>query len=314
LGVGLSKEGRAGGRAQKPAAGDSLDELTEDVCLRLFGWPRYSDRAQQRAVGPSGPVVIGVRYDLGNGIGRGARQGPTSVRAASAGCARPRGLGMDAGDLVQVDGEDPAETFERLGRAVDAIVASGNLPVILGGDHSVSYPVVERLQRRERLAVVWLDAHTDFSPWLGDHPPSHKQVLRAIHGLSGVARVVQVGYRGFTIDDERHLDEKVKVLRVTDVRADPAGRLLLRCVPRDLPCYVSVDIDVLDPAVTPGTCTPVPGGLWLEEVASLVGALVRRRRVVGLDLVEVNPRWDGAASSTSVSGCRVLGCLLGGSI
>lgn len=275
-----------------------LAELTEPASPTLFGWSR------QGSQGDVSFAALGVRYDLGNPIAPGAREAPDSIRLASASCAPPRAAGIDQGNLVQVPGEDPAATLSRLGEAVEAVLEQSQLPLILGGDHSLSFPVVERLQRRGDLAVVWCDAHTDFSPWDGRGAHDHKQVLRRISGLGGVRRIVQVGLRGYTLEDELRLAPGVAALRPGDLRRDGA-RKLLRRLPRGLRCYVSVDIDVLDPSSAPGTSTPVPGGLSLDELVGLLRSVLSRRRVAGLDLVEVNPSRDRDAR-TSLIACYLL--------
>jgi len=275
-----------------------LEELVEPASPTLFGW------SPQGSKGDVGFAALGVRYDLGNAIASGAREAPDSIRLASASCAAPRAAAIDLGNLVQEPGEDPATTLYRLGEAVECVLERSQLPLILGGDHSLSYPVVERLQRRGDLAVVWCDAHTDFSPWDGRGAHDHKQVLRRIYGLDGVRRVVQVGLRGYTVENELRLAPGIATLRPSDLRRD-ASTTLLRLLPRELRYYVSVDIDVLDPGSAPATSTPVPGGLSPDELVGLLRSVLRRRQVAGLDLVEVNPSRDRDAR-TSLIACGLL--------
>jgi agmatinase len=253
------------------------------------GTPFFGGRQSDAAAAPV--AIFGIPYDLGNPVAPGAREAPARIRARSADLEPPAGDLADLGDLRFAYGENPAAIFDRLGGAVQALVDGGVFALAVGGDHSVSYPLVVPLQRREEIAVVWLDAHTDYNGWSGRGAHDHKQVLRRIAGLPGVRRVVVPGHRGFTPDSELELGEPARVLRPADLR--PGGpEALLAELPPELPVYVSLDVDVLDPAFAPGTSTPVPGGLTPTELDEILAALFRERQVRGMDLVEVNPSRD----------------------
>ncbi len=206
---------------------------------------------------------------------------------------------VDFGDLDIVAGEDPASILARLGDAWRDLDTRCDLPLLLGGDHSITFAPIERLQRREPLAVLWLDAHTDFNPWAGTGAHNHKQVLRRVCRMPGVDYALHVGHRGFTIEDERDLGAPLEILGPRALRELGVERAY-RQLPPELPCYVSVDIDVLDPAWAPGTGTPVPGGLTPDAVAAILSTTIVERRVVGLDLVEVHPGRDVGGRSALV--------------
>lgn len=250
----------------------------------LFGWPRDAGGAGQLC-------VIGAPHDGGNGIRRGAAAGPSAIRRASLSHAPPRARGSDRGDLGDGRPSDLAAILGQLRDATEVLHAEALCPLMIGGDHALSFAVVDALQAAGELCLVWFDAHTDFSPWSGGAAHSHKQVLRRLIGLPGVRRVVQIGYRGFTAGDERALGDKATV--VTSAAARTLDRdALLALIPDHLPCYLSIDIDVVDPLCAPGTAAPLPDGLAPSRVRELVTALVRHRRVVGVDLVEVSPALD----------------------
>lgn len=261
----------------------------------LFDWP-----APGAACASGRLCVLGAPTDQGNAIARGAALAPAAIRRAARALPPPRIDGYDLGDLGRDAGGDPAAYLDRLAVATADVSARGLCPLILGGDHSITYAPVSMLQREQDLAVIWFDAHTDFSPWSGPAAHDHKQVLRRISRLDGVRRIVQIGYRGITVGDERHLGERNAV--VTSMRARTLdAKALLALIPADLRCYVSIDIDAIDPLWAPGTSAPVPDGLLPVEVRDLLRTLVRHRRLVGIDLVEVNPRLDLEAATSAVA-------------
>jgi len=258
----------------------------------------------------SGTVIAGVPYDLGNGVGAGTRGAPARLRAVAAELGLlTAGVAADLGDLRFTYGEDPESILTRLGGAAAELFAGPLRPLFVGGDHSISLPIVDRLARRQELAILWLDAHTDFSlpnpATVGDH----KEVLRRISRLPGIRRIVHAGYRGYTLGDETRLGDTVRVLTTAALRRHgPAA--VLAALPEELACYVSIDIDILDPAFAPGTSTPVPGGLTLHELEDLLSTVLRRRRVLGTDLVEINPACD-IGDRTAHVGCQLLAVVAG---
>lgn len=261
----------------------------------LFDWPAPGERCASGRL-----CVLGAPTDQGNAISRGAALAPAAIRRAACALPPPRIGGYDLGDLGRDAGGDPATYLDRLALATADVIARGLCPLTLGGDHSITYAPVSMLQREQDIALIWFDAHTDFSPWSGPAAHDHKQVLRRISRLDGVRRIVQIGYRGITVGDERQLGERATV--VTSARARTLdANALLALIPADLPCYVSIDIDAIDPLWAPGTSAPVPDGLLPAEVRDLLRALVRHRRLVGLDLVEVNPRLDLNAATSAVA-------------
>lgn len=262
--------------------------------VSLFDWP---DRNRAPAE-PGVLCVVGAPTDLGNPIARGAAKGPAAIRKASRLLAPPRVAGCDWGDVEGL--ANLARYLERLAETTKEIRDRGLCPLFLGGDHSISYAPVSVLQAAGDLCLVWIDAHTDFSPWPGTAFHDHKQVLRRLSKLHGVRRIVQIGYRGITVGDERSLCDRAVV--VTSSRARGLTEAdLLALVPKELPCYVSVDIDAVDPFLAPGTGAPVPDGLHPLHLRRILRTLVRNRRLAGLDVVEVNPALDVRASTSAIA-------------
>jgi agmatinase len=244
--------------------------------------------------------VLGAPHDGGNLIRKGTAAGPSAIRRASRAHVPPRGPGLDRGDVCGSRPGDLAAFLAHLADATALVHSEGLCPLVIGGDHSLSFAVISALQAAGDLCLVWFDAHTDFSPWSGGAAHSHKQVLRRLVGLPGIRRVIQIGYRGFTAGDERSLGDKATVVTSAEARTLDCGALLA-LIPDHLPCYVSIDIDVVDPLSAPGTAAPVPDGLLPARVRDLLCQLVRNRRVVGVDLVEVNPWLDVDGETSNVA-------------
>ncbi|WP_329892329.1 arginase family protein [Stenotrophomonas sp. SMYL11] len=275
-----------------------MNDIRDDAA-GLFGWsfPPASDAASRLC-------VLGAPSDAGNAVRRGAADAPSALRTASHRCTTLTGAGWDLGDLPRVPCEHPERYMQRLGDAIGRIVDSSHIPLLLGGDHSLSFASIEALQRHAPLCVVWLDAHTDFSPWQAGSSHNHRQVLRRVLTLPGVSRVIQIGYRGITVGDERQLGPRAKVMTTQQARSQPVGALL-ESIPADMPIYLSLDIDVIDPQWIPGTSAPVPDGLPPGQVLEIALALVETGRLVGVDLMELNPRLDINGRSTDLA-CHLL--------
>lgn len=254
-------------------------------------------------------AILGVPYDASVTNRSGCRYGPRKIREVSSmiwgyhtqfGVTPLKALRViDYGD-VDVIPTDGAANLGQIQDAVRAIVESGALPLTLGGDHSITFPILREVARRHGpLSVIHLDSHMD--TWEGAHGQRYLHSTpfrRAIEeGLINTAEYVQIGIRGpeetpqdiqdaldlgaHIIPIERVMDEGVAAI-VREVRERIHG-----------PVYVSLDIDVADPAYAPGTGTPEVGGLTSYQLLQLVRGL-RGLRFVGFDVVEVSPPYDHA--------------------
>jgi agmatinase len=239
------------------------------------------------------PTLLGAPYDASSSYQRGAAGAPPRIRAAlgsPAGnpwCEDLRDLSRpgaydDAGDLVLLP--DESARFE-IERGVAALLDEGRRPLVLGGDHSITWPVLRAVRRRHpRLSVLHLDAHPDlYDEFDGDRASHACPFARAMEeGLAD--QLVQAGIRATT----GHQAEQASRFGVEtlDMRAWSAGqRFILRH-----PVYISIDLDALDPAFAPGVSHREPGGLSVREVLSLIQGI--SLPIVGADLVEYNPDAD----------------------
>ncbi|MFN8670064.1 MAG: agmatinase [Gemmatimonadaceae bacterium] len=237
------------------------------------------------------PALLGACYDASSSFLRGPAEAPAAIRrelqstASNAWSERlqliePGVAWEDAGDVAL--GDDPRAAIEQ---AVDALLSAGRRPLVLGGDHSITYPVLRALRRHHpRLTILHLDAHNDlYESFEGDRY-SHACPFARIMEEGLADQLVQVGIRAMT----RHQREQADRfgVDVVDMRRWVAGeRFALRH-----PVYLSLDVDVLDPAFAPGVSHREPGGLSVREVLSVVQGI--DQPMVGADLVEYNPRRD----------------------
>jgi agmatinase len=272
-------------------------------------------------------AVLGAPSDEGSGWLPGARFGPRKLREVSmrfrggvvGGAAGfwdldedrvflerelREGRIVDAGD-VDVVLTRPDVTGDNVTRAVQRVLRAGALPVILGGDHAITYPVVRAFD--EPLTVVQLDAHVDYQP-LDRVVHSHANPMRLTSRLAHVTRIVHAGVRSFRTPRQDVLDstgEGNVVISTRQLRAaGPAA--VWDAVPPGSPVYVSIDVDVLDPPLVPGTGSPEPSGLTYDELRDLLAALAEHAQVVGFDLVEVNPLIDIPSAITSFLGVQLV--------
>jgi agmatinase len=197
----------------------------------------------------------------------------------------------DAGDLAL---PATAEARPEIEAAIAAILAGGWRPLALGGDHSVTYPVLRAISRgHPSLTILHIDAHPDlYHEFEGDrfsHACPFARILE--DGLA--SRLVQVGIRTMN-DHQRHQADRFGV-EVIDMRAWAAG---IRPTVSG-PLYISIDLDALDPGFTPGVSHREPGGLSVREVLTMVQDV--NGEVVGADVVEYNPRQDLADVTATVA-------------
>ncbi len=266
-------------------------------------------------------AVVGVPFDGGTSYRPGARFGPASVRQGSR-LLRPYNPAQDAlpFELAQVvDAGDIActpfsaeEAVVQIETAARALLAGGGRLAAVGGDHTIALPLLRATAARHGpLALVHFDAHLDtWDTYFGQRYTHGTPFRRAWEeGLLVRDRSAHVGLRGplygatDLADDSGMGFAQVTTDDVAELGAAAVARRILERV-GDAPVYVSVDIDVLDPAHAPGTGTPEAGGLTSRELLGLLRGLVPAN-VVGADVVEVSPAYD-QSEITSIAAAHVL--------
>jgi agmatinase len=266
-------------------------------------------------------ALLGVPYDGGTSYRTGARFGPRAVREQSSlirtwnpvlkvhPFERLRVADCGDVDVVPISIE---RTYEKIEARVDAIVAAGARPLCVGGDHSITLPILRSLARRHGpLGVIHFDAHPDtWDEYFGSKFFHGTPFRRAVEeGAVDPRRMIQVGIRGplygpedFAFQDQHGME----VLRIEPIKEQGvawAAERLARL--RGGPVYCSFDIDALDPAYAPATGTPEVGGLTSYEALALVRSLAGHT-LVGADVVEVAPPYDGPGQITSLMAANLM--------
>jgi agmatinase len=266
-------------------------------------------------------AVYGIPFDTATSFRTGARFGPEAIRSASA-LLRPYNPAVgvnvvealsivDYGDLPVSPG-DTERTYGQVEEGLAALVAAGVFPLALGGDHSITLAELRALARRHGpLALVQLDAHGDtWDEYFGQrffHGTTFKRALE--EKLIEPAASVQAGLRGSLYgaeDLESARELGFAVLPCDQLRTlGPGGYgSVVRERIGHRPVFLSFDIDVLDPAFAPGTGTPEVGGLSTAEALAFVRAL-RGIDLVGADVVEVSPPYDGPGQQTALAAANI---------
>ncbi|TFD07644.1 agmatinase [Cryobacterium sp. TMT1-66-1] len=265
-------------------------------------------------------AVVGIPFDAGVTFRPGARFGPSAIREASR-LLRPYNPALenrpfsdsqvvDAGD-IDCNPFDIPKALSQIEAGLAELMSNGAPVVSLGGDHTIALPALRAAHREHGpLALVHFDAHLDTWDTYFEMPYTHGSPFRRAseEGLIRKDRSVHVGVRGSLYDEKDLIDDKELGFTIVSCRDfDRIGvdGILERVLERvgDTPLYVSVDIDVLDPAHAPGTGTPEAGGMTSRELLAVVRGL-RHNKIVAADIVEVAPAYDHAAI-TSVAAANL---------
>ena len=275
-------------------------------------------------------AFLGVPYDGGTpqpGIPTGQRAGPGAAREATeAQFYYPRTAGAggdpgaegwydveadrdylagvtmaDVGD-VRIQGSDTEANYERMTAAARGIAERGTLMVAVGGDHSISYPLGRGMEPFAEFDVVHVDAHTDFLDELDGARLTGASQLRRLAELPFTGTVTALGIRNVDraeVDGMRDLGGRWATS--LDVIERGAGEVVRESVPEAEALYVSIDLDVLDSSIAPGHSLQEPGGLSYRQLRATLAEVARRGRVIGFDVVELNPSRDPSGATARVA-------------
>jgi agmatinase len=262
-------------------------------------------------------AIVGAPYDEGTSSRPGARFGPKAIRAAHfttgrdawsiQASVRPFEIltVVDAGDAPIVPGR-PGRSLRVIHEKVRRVARAGAIPVVLGGDHSITYPsaaAVARVVDPATVGVIHFDAHADTALDQWGSLIGHGQPMRRLieEGWVAGANFVQIGLRGYWPDEATftwmrrqgmrwHTQVELEERGVESVIDDAIAEAL------DGPdqIYVSVDVDVVDPGMAPGTGTPESGGMLGRELLRAIRRIVSAVELAGMDVVEVSPPYDHA--------------------
>lgn len=240
-------------------------------------------------------AVIPVPYDLTSTYQSGSRQGPTAIIAASANMElyddELRKVtyreGIFTADPIEVDARGPDRMVGAIRQAVSDVLMDGKIPVLLGGEHSVTLGAVQAVQAAfPALTVLHLDAHADLRESYQGTPFSHACIARRIQEL---CPLVQAGIRSMSEEEAAFIKERDIKTYSADFILDEPTWIDTICEHLTGDVYITIDLDVLDPAFMPSTGTPEPGGISWREVLKLVKGAARKCQIRGFDVVELSP-------------------------
>jgi len=258
----------------------------------------------------------------------GTRFGPRAIRSASC----PPGPHLEAkidafaelrivdyGDAAVLPA-DPARTHAAIEDIVGEVLDAGLIPIVLGGDHSIAEPDMRACARRHgAVGLVHFDTHTDTGTEVFGVEVSHGTPMYRLvrDGHVDPKRYVQIGLRGYWPGEQEfgwQAEQGITAFFMHDVRDRGIDAIVEQTVATvgGGPVFLSVDIDVLDPAFAPGTGTPEPGGMTSVELLKAVRALAERLELVGADVVEVIPTAVGSADITALVADRIVREILTG--
>lgn len=282
-------------------------------------------------------VILGAPLDWGTTYRPGARFGPAAIRGADYGAMDgyrphlPTGIDplgelgvVDIGDVYVTPGE-MERSIARIADTVETVARAGKVPIILGGDHTITWPDATGVARAHglgKVALIHFDAHADTGFLQNGSLYGHGTPMRRLVESGAVPghRFVQIGLRGYW--PEPDVIEWMRVNKMKTYRMDQILDQGLTTVVDEAVAaassgsaegvFISVDIDVVDPGFAPGTGTPEPGGLNSRELLDTVRRLARELNVLGADIVEVSPPYDGRGEETAYLANRVVLEILNG--
>jgi guanidinobutyrase len=266
-------------------------------------------------------AVLGIPMDIGTSWRSGTRFGPKQVRAESA-MLRPYNLATgaapfdslqvaDLGDLA-INTFSLSDSLRIISDSYDAILTYDAMPLAIGGDHSITLPILRAMARRHGpVALIHVDAHADVNDDMFGERETHGTVFRRAHeeGLIDPSKTYQIGLRGTGYSAEDFTEaagwgfQQFPAHELWGRSLSALGTEIRRDI-GEVPTYLTYDIDSLDPAYAPGTGTPEIGGLTTPQALELIRAL-RGVNFVGADLVEVSPPYD-TSGNTALTGANIL--------
>lgn len=281
-------------------AREDIEALTDMPGLFLGADTPYEDAEA---------VILGIPMDYTVSFRPGTRMGPASIRQVSSGIEEysphfDRQLSdytyCDCGDLMLPFG-NVQKSLDIIEKASRNFLEDGKFPVFLGGEHLVSYPLIKPfVEKYPDLRVIHFDAHADLRTEFYGEPNSHATVMRKVAEMLGPKRLYQFGIRSGIREEFQFAKEYTNMVKGEVLEP------LLKILPelKGYPVYVSLDIDVVDPAFAPGTGTQEAGGCTSKEIIKTIHSL-SELNVVGFDLVEISPALD-SSERTALLGAKIV--------
>lgn len=269
-------------------------------------------------------AIVGAPLDQGAFNRTGTRNGPRAIREASQlyGTAIIPEQGIYDIELGRYKLENTKiidyrdipiaptliqENLDLITKTIADILRHKVFPIVLGGDHSITHPVIRAFEKIS-LNIIHFDTHIDFADDILGITHSHSNPIKRVSELKNIQKITQIGIRGL-LNPELYVDEArefgAQVITAIDVIKSGTGWVMNQ-IPEAENIYITIDIDVLDPSVAPGTGTLEPGGLNYIQMRDMLAQLPQKGKIVEFDLVEVNPLYDPAGITAQVASRLIL--------
>jgi len=257
----------------------------------------------------SSAVLFGVPFDGTSSFKPGSRFAPNMMREDSWAIeSYSPYLDKDLEDLklfdygnLELPFGDKKNALRQITDFVNTVIADNKIPIMLGGEHLVTLAPIKALSKKfDDLHVIHFDAHTDLrNEYLGESL-SHATVIRRVYDILGEGKINQFCIRSGLKEEFEWAKKHTNLEKFT-------YKTLEKCVNNlmDKPVYITLDLDVFDPSVLPGTGTPEPGGINFHDMLEIIKTLSKLNNVVGIDVVELSPKFDASGVSTAVA-CKTL--------
>lgn len=282
----------------------------KNLTFYTSGAPPFSGRST--AFEEADYVVIGVPYDKTSTYRSGAKFGPSAIREASSNIETyslrtnvdVEDLKIyDAGDLNVVDSVE--ETLKRVKLSIEDVVNSAKIPILIGGEHTLTYGAVQGI--RSNFGLIGFDAHADMRNEYMGLQMSHATFMRRIAEDRGQKSVLEVGIRALCKEEVQYADETgvtmITTQRLRELGPERAAQLVRAEASKFERTYITIDIDVLDPAFAPAVGSPEGDGICPNMLITILNSICDKR-TVGIDLVEVAPQYD--TGTTAAQAARIL--------
>jgi len=201
---------------------------------------------------------------------------------------------FDCGN-VTFDLKDPREHYKRAEKAVKKIFNTNATLIVIGGDHGIPIPIFRSLPKKSKITLVQIDAHMDWRDEVNGEKEGYSSGIRRASELDHIGEIFQIGLRGVGSGRQEEFESAksygAHLISAYEVHEFGVRNILER-IPKG-PIYITLDADGLDPTIMPAVNAPTPGGLNWMQIRELIHGLVYKGRVLGMDLVEISPSFDG---------------------
>ena len=219
---------------------------------------------------------------------------------------------VDCGDVIG-EAKDVIGNHDRSEKAVRKVLASGSMPIILGGDHAIPIPVFRALENHGPITLVQVDAHIDWRDIFHGVSYGLSSVIRRASEMDHINEIFQIGLRsaGSARPEEAEAALDYGSNLITDIELQEVGmKAILDRIPNNQNYYLTIDADGVDPTIMPAVAGPAPGGVNYAQMRTLIQGLVKKGRVLGMDIVEITPAKDVNGISAITAGrfiCNLIG-------